>query len=94
MTIIGIPVRIPSAKGMLVVGGFVLTIVLINYVLNSVFDVEIREESFFMFVSAILGGALSSAFGINIAEHGWRAMILLLGISAILYGLTYMIIIV
>lgn len=49
MTVIGVPIKLPSAKGMLVVGGVFLMCILINVGLHVMAGTQVTKETFINF---------------------------------------------
>ncbi|KZX73278.1 hypothetical protein A3715_15815 [Oleiphilus sp. HI0009] len=86
MNILGIDIRRPTSKGILIVGCVFLMCILINIGMHALAGTHLSRDTFIMMMSSFLAGSLSNACGVSVADHGWRAMIILVVLGTVLWG--------
>lgn len=77
----GIQLLIPSARGAVVMFGIVAATALVGLVAG------LGAEGFPYLLIPAAAGATLAACGVDVLRHGWRAVVLILIVSTVLYGL-------
>jgi hypothetical protein len=86
MNIVGVPIKRPTSKGMLIVGSVFLICILINLGMHSFAGTEVSKEGFIMTLAAFLAGSLTNACGVSIVDQGWRAMVIIFGLGTAIWA--------
>lgn len=84
MKIIGVELKSPSSRELLIVCLFVGGIAAIGLCLN--YFRVLDAEMVFPIVMAASLGVVSNAFGVSISRHGWRALVILGFLAVVLAG--------
>lgn len=83
MIILGIQVKYPSTRELVLLAGVIIVIAIVGAVGNH-FGL-IPEDAVAPTTSALAAGAILAAFGISIAKDGWRAAVLIVGAATLVW---------